>query len=342
MEGYFHRVNQLTPTRFWVNNVTPRQAKLGIEAGAVGCTQNPAYVSKILYQDEELTGRVIDKWIREFEDDNEVLVRAQAELVGLVAKEFLPMYESTEGRYGYVTIQGSPFRENTAEIIRQGKIARTYGPNIMIKIPVVPAGIEAIILFAKEGVPLCCTEVFAVRQVVDLCEALVAAKSRGPVYFAHITGIYDEYLQNYVKANNVEISADILWHAGMAVAKKVYELIKERKYPAEFLGGGARGTHHFTEMVGADACVTINWAGTAEELISENPVVVQRFHMPTPSSVIDELLLKLPDFKRGWFTDALQPEEFEAFGPVALFRNSFEKGWKQAVEAIAGRRAKLK
>jgi len=345
MAGYFKRVTQMTPTRLWVNNVTAEQAKEGIAAGAVGCTQNPSYVSKMLKADPELSLKLIDKWIAGSDDDNEVLINAQAELVGLIAKEFLPLYESSHGKSGYVTIQGDPFQENTEAIMRQAKIARAYGPNVMVKIPVVPDGIKAISSLAGEGIPLCCTEVFALQQAIDICEAFIQAtegKDKPVAYMAHIAGIYDEYLENYVKTNHVDISRDVLWHAGIAVAKKVYEVVKERRYPVEFLGGGARGLHHFTEMVGAEATVTINWVGTGKDLEAEDPLVVQRFHMPTPSSVIDELVYKLPDFKRGYFINAIAPEEYESFGPVALFRNTFETGWKQARDAIAARRSALR
>lgn len=343
--GYFKRVAQLTPTRFWVNNVTAEQARAGIKAGAVGCTQNPAYVSKMIKADAALCHSVFDKWIEKADDDNEVLIQAQAELVGYIAGEFLPLYESSQGRLGYVTIQGDPFNENTEAIMRQAEIARAYGPNVMVKIPVVPAGIKAISALAGNGIPVCCTEVFALRQAIDICEAFLDAtkgRQRPVAYLAHIAGIYDEYLGNYVKENNVDILSDILWYAGIAIAKKVYSIVKERRYPVEFLGGGARGNHHFTEMVGAEATVTINWAGMGEELEKMEQPVIQRFHMPTPPSVIDELLRKLPDFKKGYFEDAITPEEYADFGPVALFRNTFEKGWKQALSAISARRAQLK
>ncbi|HHW31652.1 MAG TPA: hypothetical protein GXX20_08270 [Clostridiaceae bacterium] len=341
MEGYFKRVTRMTPTRLWINNVTVSQARVGIAAGAVGCTQNPSYVSKMLKEEPQLCEQLIDKWIEKTDDDTEVLIQVQAELVGLIAREFMPLYESSHGELGYVTIQGDPFQENTDAIMRQAEIARAYGPNIMVKIPVVPDGIKAISSLVKMGIPVCCTEVFAVQQAIDICEALLKATEGNPktvVYLAHIAGIYDEYLGNYVKANNIDIEPDILWHAGIAVAKKVYETVKERRYPVEFLSGGARGLHHFTEMVGAEATVTINWSGTGEELEKSNPVVVQRFHMPTPSSVIDELLRKLPDFRKGFFPGELSPEEYENFGPVALFRNTFEKAWKQALVEISQRR----
>lgn len=336
--GYFKRVNAMTPTRMWVNNVTVEQARLGIEAGAVGCTQNPSFVDKMFSVQPDVSKELARKIMAEHTDDTEALIHIQAEMVGRIAKEFLPLYEATRGRLGHVTIQGDPFRENTPTILRQAEIACAHGPNVMPKIPVVTAAFEAIDQLAGKGVALCCTEVFALRQALDLGEVVVKAtcgKVRPVIYLAHIAGIYDEFLGNYVKANNVDIAPDVLWHAGIAIAKKIYEVVRERRYPFEVLGGGARGLHHFTEMVGAEATVTINWAGTADKLEEQNPLVVQRFHMPTPASVVDELLEKLPDFRRGWFADAIEPSEYEAFGPVALFRNTFEKSWKQAVASIA-------
>ncbi len=339
--GYFKRVAQLTPTRLWVNNVTAEQAKTAIRAGAVGCTQNPSYVSKMLQFDPALCQQIIDKWIEAEDEDREVLIQVQAELVGLIAKEFLPVYEASNGRLGYVTIQGDPFHENTDAIMRQAEIARNYGPNIMIKIPVVPEGIRAIYTLAEAGIPVCCTEVFALRQAMDICEAFLNATEGKPTpvaYLAHIAGIYDEYLGNYVQENKIDILPDILWHAGIAVAKKVYAVMKERKYPLAFLGGGVRGMHHFTEMVGADASVTMNWAGMGEQMGASDMLVIQRFHTPIPHTVIDELLRKLPDFQKGYFEDGITPDEYEHFGPVALFRSTFEKGWNQALDVIAKRR----
>ena len=48
ISDYFYRIQNLTPTKFWINNVTKEEAKMAIEAGALGCTQNPAYTWKML------------------------------------------------------------------------------------------------------------------------------------------------------------------------------------------------------------------------------------------------------------------------------------------------------
>jgi transaldolase len=120
--------------------------------------------------------------------------------------------------------------------------------------------------------------------------------------------------------------------------KKIHQLVKERGYNVGFIAGGARGLHHFTEMVGADCCVTINWKGTADALIEQDPPVIQRFLQPTPESVLDELLEKVEDFRRAYLINAIKPEEYENFGPVVLFRSSFEKSWKESLEFIRNRR----
>ena len=334
--SYFHRVSAQTATRFWINNVTREEADMAIEAGAVGCTQNPSYVWKMLSHETEsaYATDILKDILKGTKDANEAQAALQRTLVGNVAKHFLPMYEETHGAWGYVSIQGNPFMETTEDIIRFAEYNREAGPNIMAKIPVTEDGLKAIEYCASKRIPINATEVMAVRQALDVCEVYEKAtkgmKDPAPIYFSHITGIYDEYLQNYVKENHVDISPDTLWQAGIAAAKKVYQIVNDKRYPVGFIGGGARGLHHFTEMVGAKACITINWKGAAEDLLKQNPPVVQRFFMPVPTAVLDELYEKLPDFRRGYDVHGITPPEYEQFGPVVLFRSSFEDAWTKA------------
>ncbi len=344
MNDYFIRVQKATQTRFWINNVTRKEADMAIEAGAVGCTQNPSYVWKMLNDpdESEYAGKILSDIMSKEKDDGEALVVLQRELIGGVAKHFMPLYEKSHGRQGYVSIQGNPIQEDTESILRFARYNRKAGPNIMIKIPVTEDGLKAIGVLASEGVPINATECMAVRQVLDVCDTYVEAtkdlESPAPLYFSLITGIYDEYLQKYVAKNNVDINKDALWQAGISVAKKVHALVKERNYPCGFIGGGARGLHHFTEMVGADASITINWKGTADKLIEADLPVVSRFLQPTPYSVDDELIEKLPDHRKAYFINAIEPHEYEEFGPVELFRSSFVSAWKNALEYIHSKR----
>ncbi len=340
MSDYFKRVSKYTATRFWINNVTREEADLALDAGAVGCTQNPSYTWKMLSHatEGEYAKGILSEIIKDEKDDTEALVKLQQKLVGGVAEKFMPLYEKSNKKLGYVSIQGDPFNEDTETIVRCARFNRQAGPNIMAKIPATPEGLKAIEILAAEGVPINATECMAVRQVIDACEAYVRAtkdlEKPAPMYFSLITGIYDEYLHNQVKDNNIEIAEDVLWQAGLSIAKKVHAIVHERKYPCGFIGGGARGLHHFTEMVGADASITINWVGTADKLLEQDALALDRFNAPTPFSVVDELVEKLPDYKRAYFINAIDPSEYEDFGPVVLFRQSFEKAWQSALDLI--------
>jgi len=344
---YFHRVKEQTPTKFWINNVTRDEARLAIDAGAVGCTQNPAYLWKIINSPEKAyVLELLDSILKNEKDDNEALLKLQREVVAKIAEIFMPLYLESNGKQGFVSIQGDPFKEDLNSIIRYAHFNRKAGINIMAKIPVTKEGLEAIEILAAEKIPINATEVMAVKQALDVCEiyqkTVKKIKDPAPIYFSHITGIYDEYLKKNVEENSIVVSSDSLWQAGISIAKKIYWIVKEKGYPVGFIGGGARGLHHFTEMVGADCCVTINWKGTADLLIEQDPPVIQRFFQPTPDSVIDELLEKVEDYRKGYLINAIKPDEYEDFGPVVHFRRMFEEAWSNTLDFTKKRRIELK
>lgn len=343
---YFLRVSGLTPTRFWINNPTRAQADLAIANGAVGCTANPSYSQKMIDHPDEgsYAAQILQESIHESRDENQAAEIFQRKLIRPICERFLPLYRKNSSRDGYVSIQGDPIDDEDADrIIYQARANRTVAENICCKVPTTGAGLKAMEVLFEENVPVNATEIFGVAQMVCLCETYekVARKSgKRPVLFmSHIAGIYDDYLKAYVEKEKVDISPDVLWQAGLAVARKVYTIMVQRGYTAIFVGGGARGLHHFTEMVGGEVCITINWEGTADKLIATNPPVVYRLFNPVPQKVIDELMDKLPDFKRGYLEDGLDLQEFDSFGPVELFRHTFIDSWKKVVELAKAKQA---
>lgn len=348
MKSYFIRVSEQTPTMFWINNPTRRQADMALEHGALGCTNNPSYTQKMLDhpEEKEYATRLLDESIRENKNDWETAEIFQRKMVKPIAEKFMPLFKMSGGQHGYVSIQGDPINEDDENIVIRDAYANSkLSPNICCKIPTTVSGLKAMETMIMENIPINATEIFGVSQFVAICETYerISKKlGKKPMfYMSHIAGIYDDFLSNYVMENKVDISPDVLHQAGLAVARKVYALMTEREYPCVFIGGGARGLHHFTEMVGGKVCITINWEGTADRLIEQNPPVVYRIFNPVPEKVIDELLEKLPDFKRGYLPDGLEPEEFENFGPVQLFRSFFVTSWKRAMERVKERRAVL-
>lgn len=342
---YFKRVAALTPTKFWINNPTREEAQWAIDAGAVGCTCNPSYCGKMLFDrpgEEEYVSKMLDEVLRNADSANAAEEELQRQLVKNIAEIFMPLYHAAPKENGYVSIQGDPINEDDPEVvIREARKNRAVAENICCKIPTTESGLEAMKTLVAEDTPINATEVFAIQQALDLCELYEkVSKESGKkpkFYISHITGIYDEYLKEVAERDSIDISPDILYQAGLVIARKLYNIFIDKGYNVTFIGGGARGPQHFTEMVGGDVCITINWSGTADKLMEMNQPAMERLFNPVPQYVVDELCEKLPDFKRGYEEGGISAEEYEEFGPVVKFRNTFVKDWNRVLAEAENR-----
>jgi transaldolase len=132
------------------------------------------------------------------------------------------------------------------------------------------------------------------------------------------------------------IAADLV-SGSVALAHRRFRLLAGRGIAARMLSGGARGLHHFTGMVGLDMDVTINWAGTADELERRGARVEDRSGDREPGEKLRDLVT---DFRRAWDDGGLAPAEFADFGPVALFRGRFVDGWRKLLDIVRRRRGR--
>ena len=285
---------------------------------------------------------VIARALAATEDDDEAAEAVIQEISERAMDAFLPLWESSGGACGYVTVQDDPRADEDADgIISAALKYHALRPNFLAKIPLTSAGLEAIAALVAEDVPTCATECFAIAQAVEVCELYerVAERSgRQPPFFAtHITGIFDEFLQKQVEREGIEIAPEVLREAGCAVVRKEYRVLKQRGFRTTLLGGGAREARHFTEMVGGDMHITINW-DMADRLIQQSPPVVSRIDVEPSEAVIGELCDKLEDFRRSYVDDGLAIEEFAGFGGVQYFRDMFLAGYAALFDAIAARR----
>lgn len=342
---YFFRVARLTPTKMWINNVSRDEAEWALNAGAMGCTQNPSYTWKMLNHetDGEYAKQLLRETLKETDDDNEVVCRLQRKLIHEISKKFMPLWERTHGEHGYVSIQGDPIHEDDANVIlSEARESRQLNPNMMIKIPATKAGLEAMRVLIAENTPLNATEVMGVSQVVALCEMYrkVTAETgiKPPMYVSIITGIFDEWLQKDVREKGIDINPDILKQAGVVIAKKVYQLMHNRGYEVGYIGGGVRELHHFTEMVGGNVCITMNWQGQVNELLRLDQPVVSRLFNPVQPEVLETLLEKVPSFRKAYFENGLAVSEFAEFEPVEYFRHMFVTAWQNCVNMAASLR----
>jgi transaldolase len=342
-ESYFLALKAATPSRLWVNNPTVAEIGRALEQGAVGCTTNPSYGGNLLKRapDEVLT--VVADASAEAADDRHAADLVQLRLVARIAEGFRPLYDSTDGQEGFVSIQGAPDADHDADLIlAEGHAGRAIGPNIAVKIPATLPGLKAFEALVAEGSPTIATEVFSLAQLVAACEIYIrtTAKTgvRPPFFISPITGIFCDRLKAVAERDGIICSPSVVDQAGVAFARACYALVEQRGYPVTLLYGGARLPIDFTGLAGGRTAATINYS-TVEQILALAPAVEDTIHQPLNVGVMSELRAKFSDFDHALAVDGLAPAEFESFGPVLHFRGTFQAGWNAVLGAVAAARA---
>lgn len=145
------------------------------DKGIRGITSNPAIFEKAIagnqtYDQAIEAGIKANKSVQEiYEDLIFTDIRNACDI-------FLPVYESTNGLDGYVSIEVPPdLAKDTESTIKE---ARRYyqtvdRPNLMIKIPGTPEGLPAVEQAISEGMSINVTLLFSVQSYVDTAWAYI-------------------------------------------------------------------------------------------------------------------------------------------------------------------------
>jgi len=342
-ETFFSRLVAQTPTRVWVNNPTIAEVGLALQQGAVGCTTNPAFGGGLLKRAPEEIRPIIVECARGDDDDAAVADRVQQRLVEPIVDRFRPLFERSQGREGFVSIQGAPDADHNAlTILAEAHAGRQLGPNATPKLPATAPGLTALEALVVDGSPTIVTEVFSLAQLIETCERYLRASerrgSRPPFFISPITGIFGDHLKAVAAREGKEADKADLELAGVALARACHRLVEDREYPVTLLCGGARTPFDLLGLVGAPVHATINWS-TFAEVLETDPDLRPGIDADLDPDALTRLASTFADVRRALTIDGLTLDEFEEFGPVQHFRNNFAAGWQQVRQAIAGERA---
>jgi transaldolase len=339
---YFQQLQAETPTRVWVNNPTVAEIDLALAQGAVGSTTNPAYGGGLLRRSPDEILPIIADAVRTSDDDAVVADEVQRRLVARIAERFRPVYEATDGRLGFVSLQGAPEADHDAGLILQeARLAHAVAPNVAPKIPATAPGLDAFERLVQEGIPTIVTEVFSLDQLVETCERYLRVTGRTgvrpPFFMSPITGILGDHLKAVAARDGIAIADADMELAGVALSRACLRLAEERGYPVTLLLGGARIPLDLTGLVGGNVHATINWSTFAQLLDDPEPFAPGLLE-PLDTGALPRLNASFDDVRRGMTLGSLSVDEFEGFGPVQYFRNNFVAGWTAVRAAIAAER----
>ncbi len=166
----------------WLDNLSRKLITSGKlsrfieEDGLKGITSNPTIFQKAISGSADYDGLVREFMDRGITTEKELFLNLAIRDVSDAADLLLPVYEKTNGRDGYVSIEVSPdlAYDHDATIKEAEYLFSTIGrKNILVKVPATAVCIPAIEHLIAEGININITLLFSVKRYEDVAEAYI-------------------------------------------------------------------------------------------------------------------------------------------------------------------------
>jgi transaldolase len=232
----------------WLDNINRSLIESGklkemISIGLRGMTSNPTIFDKAISQSSNY-----DDKIRELCGQNKSTLQIYDDLtireIQDAADIFKPVYESTRGLDGYVSLEINPqLALQTKETIEEGKrlYQKVNRPNVMFKVPSTDAGFEAIEELLASGININITLIFSLEQYKKTAQAFLRGLKRlsettddlsrigsvASVFVSRIDTVVDKVLDERIAQESDEsiksALEDLKGKAAVANSKRIFQ-----------------------------------------------------------------------------------------------------------------------
>lgn len=219
-----------------------------VDEGLLGVTSNPTIFDKAISGSTEYDAQ-IHELLRgtPVPGAGELIQALMVTDIQMAADVLRPVYDRTQGRDGYVSVEVSPGKaRDTGATIDEARLLwrRTGRPNLMVKIPATREGLPAIEQAVAEGININITLIFSVvryREVTDAFlrglerrvdggHSLAGVASVASVFVSRVDTLVDGLLQAKASAaagSGSERYRVLAGRAAVANAKMVYAAFQE-------------------------------------------------------------------------------------------------------------------
>ncbi|MCW5877161.1 MAG: transaldolase [Anaerolineales bacterium] len=235
----------------WYDNIERRLLENGelqamIDRGDIyGVTSNPSIFNNAIVNSDDYDTQLAEL-AAQGASTAEIFDALSVQDIRAACDLFRPLYESTRGGDGYVSIEVHPdLAHDTAGT--QAEVSRLWGlvdrPNLMVKIPATPEGVPAIRHAVAAGININITLIFARRRYAEVIEAYLAgleerAENNLPVghqasvasfFVSRIDSKIDGWLDGILAegGERAEKAAALKGKIAVANAQLAYQLFKD-------------------------------------------------------------------------------------------------------------------
>ena len=327
-----------------------------------GVTTNPALSLQAINDDPAFWENVAKGIVAENPGiDKEALFWSlYREVVKRGSDAYLPLFEKTEFKEGYLSGQTDPrsvFDKDA--MLEQALDIASINPNVMIKIPGSGEGYEVIEELTARGISTNNTLSFILPQLVDCAESvkrgLDRAKKNGVdlskwrSVITHMEGRFGDLggLRDAAAEQGIELTEGEVRQAELAVFKKAYKYLEDNNLPSKMLScslkigptvNGEKRIWHLEEKTGANVVVTCppSFIDAVMNFEGEKNIVFEkdRIHAETPKDVMDKLM-RIPYFERGYAVDGYTRDEYKTHPALQRTAEQFSKATEEMVSFAA-------
>ena len=176
-----HKMTQTTPTILWNDSCSIEELTSSIGHGALGATCNPVIVLNVLKQEWDIWKERIPQIINEnpTATEDEIAWKLIEEMSVKAAALLKPVFDREKGKNGRLSIQTDPrLYRDAKRILVQAEHFNELAPNMIVKIPVTKAGVEAIEEATYRGISINATVSFTLPQAIAVAEAVERGLTR--------------------------------------------------------------------------------------------------------------------------------------------------------------------
>ena len=231
--------------------LTSGELKRLIDKGITGVTSNPSIFQKSICETTDYDAAINALTKSQPGIDVSTLYEKLAvEDIRMAADVLHPVYDSSNGEDGYVSLEVSPHLAAQTDItINEAKrlwklVSR---PNIMIKVPATPQGIPAIESLTSQGINVNATLIFSFAQYESVARAYIRGleSNPGPQKVSSVASFFisriDTAIDKALEKVATPEALNLRGKAAIASAKIAHRILNEIFYGKTFEKQKARG-----------------------------------------------------------------------------------------------------